>query len=100
MTGLRRVQVTGDLFHPVVPEGAIYVGRPCPGLKGSRWANPWPVKGYGLDESLRRFRATFSHPDLVKDMLKELGGRDLACWCPLDQPCHADILLELVEAAV
>lgn len=20
----------------------------------------------------------------------------LACWCPLDQPCHADILLELL----
>lgn len=20
----------------------------------------------------------------------------LACWCPLDQPCHADVLLELL----
>ena len=27
----------------------------------------------------------------------ELRGRDLACWCPLDQPCHADILLELAN---
>lgn len=24
-----------------------------------------------------------------------LRGRDLACWCALDQPCHADLLLEL-----
>ena len=24
----------------------------------------------------------------------ELRGHDLACWCPLDQPCHADVLLE------
>jgi len=24
-----------------------------------------------------------------------LTGRDLACWCPLDQPCHADVLLEI-----
>ena len=24
----------------------------------------------------------------------ELGGRDLACWCGLDQACHADVLLE------
>ena len=24
----------------------------------------------------------------------ELRGRDLACWCPLDGPCHADVLLE------
>jgi hypothetical protein len=27
-----------------------------------------------------------------------LAGRDLACWCPLDQPCHADVLLELANA--
>ncbi len=27
----------------------------------------------------------------------ELSGRDLACWCPLDQPCHADVLLELAN---
>ena len=24
-----------------------------------------------------------------------LRGHDLCCWCPLDQPCHADALLEL-----
>lgn len=28
----------------------------------------------------------------------ELAGKDLACWCPLDQPCHADVLLELANA--
>jgi len=30
--------------------------------------------------------------------LAPLRGHDLACWCPLDQPCHADILLELANA--
>jgi hypothetical protein len=29
--------------------------------------------------------------------LQELVGRDLACWCPLDHPCHADVLLELAR---
>jgi hypothetical protein len=24
-----------------------------------------------------------------------LKGKDLACWCPLDKPCHADVLLEV-----
>ena len=28
---------------------------------------------------------------------EELAGRNLACWCPLDQPCHADVLLELAN---
>jgi hypothetical protein len=29
--------------------------------------------------------------------LPELRGKNLACWCPLDQPCHADVLLELAN---
>ena len=29
--------------------------------------------------------------------LGDLRGRDLACWCALDQPCHADVLLELAN---
>ena len=29
--------------------------------------------------------------------LAELRGKNLACWCPLDQPCHADVLLELAN---
>jgi hypothetical protein len=24
-------------------------------------------------------------------------GRDLACYCPLDQPCHADVLLDIAN---
>lgn len=31
--------------------------------------------------------------------LHELAGHDLACWCPLDQPCHGDVLLELANGA-
>lgn len=33
---------------------------------------------------------------LVK-RLPELRGKDLACWCALDRPCHADVLLELAN---
>lgn len=29
--------------------------------------------------------------------IDELRGKNLACWCPLDQPCHADVLLELAN---
>ncbi len=33
--------------------------------------------------------------DLVR---RELAGRDLACWCALDEPCHADVLLQIASA--
>jgi len=36
------------------------------------------------------------HPlELIRE---ELRGKDLACWCPLDQPCHADVLLEIANS--
>ncbi|SII07108.1 Uncharacterised protein [Mycobacteroides abscessus subsp. abscessus] len=34
---------------------------------------------------------------IIRDRMTELAGHDLACWCPLDQPCHADVLLELAN---
>ena len=27
-----------------------------------------------------------------------LAGKNLACWCPLDQPCHADVLLKIANS--
>ena len=54
------------------------------GLRGRRdwWQGP---------ESDRRKAAIWRHLD-------ELRGKDLACWCPLDVPCHADVLLEWANA--
>jgi hypothetical protein len=37
------------------------------------------------------------HYPHVAQARAELAGRDLACSCPLDQPCHADVLLELAN---
>ena len=42
MTSPRRVRVLGDLYHGLIPEGAVYVGRAAPGLPASRYANPAP----------------------------------------------------------
>ena len=33
----------------------------------------------------------------LSEILEHLRGRDLACWCPIDQPCHADVLLEVAN---
>ena len=37
-------------------------------------------------------------PDLYE--IRELKGKDLACFCRLDQPCHADVLLEIANEEV
>lgn len=30
-------------------------------------------------------------------IVRHLRGLNLACWCPLDRPCHADVLLDLAN---
>ena len=80
-----------------MPEGAIYVGRP------TRWGNPFRIGAPDLfsnvssaEEAVRLFRALIAAvPDRFDFEL--LRGHDLVCWCPLDQPCHADVLLELAN---
>lgn len=32
-----------------------------------------------------------------KQDLSELKGKDLICFCALDKPCHADVLIEVVS---
>jgi hypothetical protein len=32
-----------------------------------------------------------------EEIKEALRGKNLACWCALDQPCHADVLLEIAN---
>jgi hypothetical protein len=43
------------------------------------------------------FREAIDDGRLTPD-LEMLRGKNLACWCPLDEPCHADVLLQLANA--
>ncbi|MFJ3957723.1 DUF4326 domain-containing protein [Arthrobacter sp. NPDC090010] len=36
-------------------------------------------------------------PGLLLEWTEPLRGKDLMCWCPIDAPCHADVLLELAN---
>ena len=44
-----------------------------------------------------RDEVTLPTPPTIADVRAALAGRDLACFCPLDQPCHGDVLLELAN---
>lgn len=101
------------------PEGAIVVSRP------SRWGNPFVVGIDGdVDQCVNLYRrwlnGEISEADtnwrlelkargmnsetiwMGKQLiwaghLDSLRGHDLCCWCPLDQPCHADYLLMIAN---
>jgi hypothetical protein len=48
-------------------------------------------------ELLRAWLAYEWGPEDYKMARRELSGKDLACWCPLDSPCHGDVLLEIAN---
>lgn len=76
------------------PPGAVYVGRP------SRYGNPFKVAEVGAAPAVDLFRPRVTSPAFETELNNwrhELRGCDLACWCALDQPRHADVLLELVN---
>lgn len=79
-----------------MPEGAVYVGRPTP------WGNPFQGDGAEIDHAYlaRLFEELMARPEqaaFLAEVRAQLRGRDLACWCPLDKPCHADVLLRLAN---
>jgi len=78
-----------------MPPNTVYVGRP------SKWGNPYLIKPrsqFTREQAIETYenyikRVLVDHPDF----LEPLKGKDLACWCPLDKPCHADILLKFLK---
>lgn len=91
-----------------IPPNTVKVDRSTP------WGNPFVVGrdgtaaecvelfktllGIGLcltcKAEIADQRAAREH--IVKNY-RSLKGKNLACWCKLGQPCHADVLLEIAN---
>lgn len=114
----RRVQLSRKKGWRM-PENTVSVARP------GKWGNPFQLlneEGFPLIIDRRTGAGVFKRvgdevrdwswdeaPQAVVDTFREraidglpnlsaLRGKNLACWCPLDQPCHSDVLLELANA--
>ena len=66
----------------------------------SRWGNPFRV-GADADtpaDAVAMFQEHLKrHPELIALAQQELRGFDLGCTCALDQPCHADVWLQIAN---
>ncbi|MCO5317208.1 MAG: DUF4326 domain-containing protein [Microthrixaceae bacterium] len=82
-----------------LPEGARWVGRT------SRWGNPYRVNEHLVTLHAGHERAVESYRRFAAERLSEdprwleplRDATALACACPLEMPCHVDVLLELLE---
>jgi hypothetical protein len=82
-----------------IPVNAIYVGRP------TVWGNPYVVGSKLMNgETLTAEKAVALYEQHLADNFSEgdirycLHDKDLACWCALDEPCHADVLLRIANS--
>ena len=93
-----------------MPENTKYVGRP------TRWGNPFLVEDLGAEESVKRFRdcllsnvmcynyfdqneanIQFERFKWMSENLGQLRNMDLACFCSIYSPCHADVLIDMLH---
>jgi hypothetical protein len=91
-----------------MPPNTIVVARP------TKWGNPYKIAPAIKDDycsipAINAATAVALHRqwlagllagalgDSTREALLELRGCNLACWCALDAPCHADTLLEFAN---
>lgn len=95
----RLVNIKFDTFE-------VYIGRDMPGLKGSRWGNPY--RGEDRWSNLARYRSwlvvQLADPEF-RAATHALRGKVLGCWCAprggltATEPlvCHGQILMAWLE---
>ena len=90
---MKRVQIK---YYQKLPPNTKNVSR------ASRWGNPFRLKQHGgsyTEKDSLYFYKLWLEEQLANNpaFLDPLKGFNLGCFCPLDQPCHADILLRYLE---
>ena len=55
-------------------------------------------KYHTIEDCLLAYRQKINGSQAMQRVVKHyLKGKNLSCFCPLDKPCHADILLEVAN---
>lgn len=89
------------LIH--TPDGRGEVRLPAAAIKSQTAADAVARFRAWLDGSMHNWQYMAMMPvekwrEELLHRLPDLRGKNLACWCALDQPCHADVLLEIANA--
>lgn len=79
-----------------LPENTVCINRP------TRWGNPFkvgqlktPMSAMSLDEVLLCYETYLKQKlEINPNFLTPLRGKDLACFCKENEPCHGDILIK------
>jgi len=87
-----------------MPSNTIYVGRPAffgnEFVQEDKWKEGL-VAVPTAEDAVNYYKMMCDEGGedclFVATIKMKLKGKNLACWCALDQPCHADVLLEIAN---
>lgn len=78
--------------------------------RSTKWGNPWKIGELGIllriapdaAGAVGLFTQMLYDPQMrdaanYQTDLSPLRGKNLACWCKLSEPCHADVLLAMAN---
>jgi hypothetical protein len=113
-TGPKRTRLSRKKGQPGLEPGSVKVDRT------TRWGNPFRVgepvvaifertafsaRPKDAAEAVDYYRMWLAGVLVIKQdppskerIAEWLRGKDLACWCAPDAPCHADVLLEVANS--
>ena len=107
--------------RPVNGLECVYVGRPtmwgnpfhvqdavdacdCRLRSAHVYARQWFVEWLNAADDqfapMREYAGMKGERDAIFARIRELRGKNLACFCNLDHACHADVLLELANRPI
>jgi len=83
---LQRKRVKG--FKVISPNGLenVFVSR------GFEFCNPYKIGSIFINE-----KRECSRPQYINKIKEKLKGKNLVCWCSLNEECHADLLLKIAN---
>ena len=80
-----------------LPPNTVIISRP------SKWGNPFRVSdGLTQQEAKEAFEQLMETGGVAycnaENAKCQLRGKNLACWCKIGTPCHADVLLKIANS--
>ena len=75
------------------------VGKPMNPKMSAKWG--FVVTGYHARDpfdAVQHFEIALRlHPGAIAAVRQRLAGKQLACWCKPQDPCHADVLIKVAN---
>jgi hypothetical protein len=94
----------GEFGNPFVVGGWYKIGDGQPGFSWLRCLDEKTamttgyIKMHSVQDCIEAYKKLMTNYPLSENRKSKLKGKNLACWCKEGEPCHADILLQIVNS--